>query len=156
MVKKLFVIGILSACIFGVFTQKTFAYSGPGDGTQESPYLINNCVQLGEMNNDKAAHYALFTDIDCSQSKNWAEAINGGYKGFYPVGSADQPFTGSLDGRGHTISALYIDRVDDVSGEGPDDESNVGLFGFTNGATIESLKLANTRVRGYRYVAMLS
>lgn len=155
MKKKLLLLSFLVLSLVSLGSNKTYAFSGPGDGSPEAPYLIANCVQLGEIANDLDASYLLVNDIDCSESKNWGPAINDGYEGFEPMGDDENPFTGSLNGQGHKISNLYIDRADDASGEGPNDETFVGLFGFTSGATIQSVNLENTRVRGYMYVGGL-
>ncbi len=70
-------------------------------------------------------NYRLTADIDASASVN----ENGG-AGFLPIGSTSRPFTGSLNGAGHVIYGLHINR--------PESDS-VGLFGYAVGATIDSL-----------------
>ena len=49
-----------------------------------------------------------------------------------PIGTADNPFSGTFDGRGYTISGL------NYSGE------YAGLFGHVNGGTISNIKLADS------------
>ena len=49
-----------------------------------------------------------------------------------PIGTADKPFSGTFDGRGHTISGL------NYSGE------YAGLFGHVNNGTISNIKLADS------------
>jgi hypothetical protein len=77
-----------------------------GDGTSSNPFLIFDCYDLQAMNNDLDAHYQLNNNIDCSITKNW----NSG-KGFKPIGSDGDPFTGSLNGDGYLIEDLFIDRA---------------------------------------------
>lgn len=48
-----------------------------------------------------------------------------------PIGTPNAPFTGSLEGLGHTVSGVRINSA----------AQYVGLFGNTNGATIENLNL---------------
>ncbi|MBD9061226.1 MAG: hypothetical protein EGR45_04300 [Ruminococcaceae bacterium] len=49
-----------------------------------------------------------------------------------PIGTVDKPFSGTFDGKGHTISGL------NYSGE------YAGLFGYMNGGTISNIKLADS------------
>ena len=56
------------------------------------------------------------------------------------------PFTGTFDGKGYTISDLYINRPL---------EDNVGLFGRTEGATIEDVELKDADITGDDYVGAL-
>jgi len=50
-------------------------------------------------------------------------------------------FSGSLDGNGHTISGLFINRPS---------TSSIGLFGYTNGATISDVALTDINITGLR------
>lgn len=57
-----------------------------------------------------------------------------------PIGTADHPWTGTFDGRGHTISGFNIYSVDN-------DLLNwkyVGLFGYIKNATIKNLRIEGT------------
>ncbi len=61
------------------------------------------------------------------------------------IGTEENPFKGTFDGQGHTISNLTVDLSQTLQG----DENNsankyVGLFGITNGATISNLQLSGT------------
>lgn len=133
------------------------AFSGSGAGTSGDPYVITSCLQLQEMENHLAADYLLGNDIDCSMTNpddsdfddngTWADG-----KGFRPVGDNNDQFTGNFDGGNYTISGLYIDRADDTSGEGPDDESYVGIFGYTSSSTISHFDVVDSKVKGYVYV----
>ena len=79
-----------------------------------------------------SGHYRLTADLDLS-----GISISG-------IGSAANPFTGTLDGQGHSISNLTID-----GGE------NAGLFGVVKGATIKNLQLLNADVKGTENVGTL-
>lgn len=120
-------------------TKSTSAYSGSGEGTPLNPYRILNCEQLQEMQDDLDAHYALYADINCSVSAEWNEGA-----GFIPIGDCWGPgFAGSLDGRGHVISDLFINRPT---------TDRQALFGCTNdGATIQNVGLQNVDITGQRY-----
>ncbi|WP_377299505.1 MBG domain-containing protein [Rhizobium sp. SGZ-381] len=91
---------------------------------------ISNLHQLALMGANLSASYRLVTDIDASET----DASDADYSasgiwastGWVPVGlTGGMQFTGTLDGLGHTISALTINRT----------SGGVGLFGYvgTNG-----------------------
>lgn len=117
-------------------SNKAFAFSGSGSGTSVDPYVITSCALLQEMEDELDADYALGNDFACSSS-------------FTPVGDDSTQFTGTLDGAGFTIDNLEITSSTDY----------VGLFGYTNGATISDLSLTNATVTataaGDVYVATL-
>ena len=75
-----------------------------GSGTEEDPYIIYDVDDLQAMENDLTAYYELANDIDASETSSW----NGG-KGFLPIGQAGY-FTGQLDGKGHKVTDLNINR----------------------------------------------
>ena len=66
--------------------------------------VINTCQQLQDIQNDLNGDYELVRDIDCSDTVNW----NAG-AGFDPIGTGI-PFRGTLDGNGHVINDLFINR----------------------------------------------
>ncbi|MEI8323997.1 MAG: filamentous hemagglutinin N-terminal domain-containing protein, partial [Betaproteobacteria bacterium] len=91
-------------------------------------------TDLQGMNGNLAGHYALGANINASATSGW----NGG-QGFLPSGAGD-PFAGSFDGLGHTISALTIYRLS---------AGTVGLFGYTtSGSVIRNVGLVGASVRG--------
>lgn len=69
-------------------------------------------------------------DIDFSN-------VNGGY--MLPIGTDAHPFSSVYDGQYHTIENMTI-----VGGNAQD----IGLFGYTNGATIKNLTLMHTKISG--------
>ena len=91
-------------------------------------------TDLQGMQGNLSGHYALGSNIDASDTKNW----NSG-KGFSPVGDDSARFNGTFDGLGHTIKNLTINRPD---------AKFVGLFGYTNSATIQNIGLINVDVSG--------
>ncbi len=91
-----------------------------GEGTPENPYLIATAGDLRLIADNPAAHYAIIDNIDAS-------GLN-----FTPI----EQFTGSLDGRGHTISNLSI-----ASGK------QIALFASTGeNARIVDLNITNATV----------
>ena len=81
-----------------------------GSGTAADPYLITNVSELQAIEDDVNANYTLGNDIDASQTTNWNNGA-----GFDPI----DDLGGTLDGAGHSIQELTINRPN---------ETNVGLF----------------------------
>ncbi len=78
-----------------------------GDGSEETPYRIETCQDLQDINNDLDASYVLANDIDCSITSSWNSGA-----GFEPIGSHDNPFLGDLDGDYNTINNLFSNYAD--------------------------------------------
>lgn len=102
-----------------------------GSGVPEDPYLINNAADLNKIRYLPDAHYRLEADIDLS-------AFQTG-EGWEPIGTANTPFTGSMDGNEKTISNLFINRPD---------ERYQGLFGVTDHAELSRLSIRQADVTG--------
>jgi len=114
-----------------------------GNGQGSNGTQIASVDDLQAMADDLSAEYVLVSDINASGS---ASSNNG--SGFEPVGDADTPFTGSLDGNGHTITGLTINR----SGE-----DEVGLFGRVGlDGTVHSVRLEDASVTGGNETGMLA
>jgi M26 IgA1-specific Metallo-endopeptidase N-terminal region len=90
------------------------AFSAYGAGTNGNPYRIATCAQLSEIDNNLSASYVLVRDIDCNSIA-------------FDHLAHTSPFSGTLDGRNHTIYNIDIDAY--------------GLFYETSGATIKNLQL---------------
>ena len=77
----------------------------------------------------------LTADIDL---KNYCHAAEGGKEllSWIPIGNYYNRWKGNMNGQGHTISNLYIKTAQDY----------VGLFGYTDGATIQDLIFDNAKV----------
>ena len=102
-----------------------------GSGTALDPYIINDVADLQAMENDLAAFYELGSDIDASATSGW----NGGL-GFDPI----ILFTGELDGKGSTISGLFINRPT---------EPYVALIGYANAAIVlKNIKMTGVDITG--------
>jgi len=93
---------------------------------------ISTLQQLQDMNNNLAEDYVLIADIDASNTSTWNSGA-----GFEPIGTPDAPFTGTFDGQEHTITGLTIARPNTVA---------VGLFGYSEGATIKNVTLASADI----------
>lgn len=115
-----------------------------GSGTEADPYVISSAAQLQafaalvDAGNTYAGQYvALGADIDLSGVDNWN-----------PIGAEaksdtclDKLFSGTFDGRGHTVSGLKL-RVADAASE-----TNVGLFStLGNTAVVKNLNLTDADI----------
>jgi filamentous hemagglutinin family protein len=115
-------------------TQTTFSGNVTGGATLKTSMLVNTVYDLQNMNNNKAGTYALGRDIDAGITSTW----NGG-AGFLPIG-ASNTFTGNLDGLGHTISGLFINRPSD---------QNVGLVGYlAAGSAVSNVGVIGATITG--------
>jgi len=124
-------------CVFSLLLvpQLCFAQFAGGDGSGGSPYQITSCTQLQAMKDALSSNFILKNDIDCSDTVNWNSGA-----GFLPVGHGffTTPFTGLLDGDGHIIRNLFINRPG---------LQGVGLFGWGKG-TIRKVGLVDVNITG--------
>lgn len=128
--------GSASAVTFTVEREAVPTPTPRPDGSEENPYHIYDEATLRAVENEMDAHYIVIEDF-------------GLVRGWEPLGlgdNADVPFTGSIDGQGHTISGLHIVL---------DDYSNVGLFAINNG-TIENLNLTINEIEGWSEVGAVA
>ncbi|MCM8731056.1 MBG domain-containing protein [Hephaestia sp. GCM10023244] len=103
---------------------------------------ITNAHQLQLMAMVLAADYTLGGNIDASQTGDFVTNPSGMWAGtgFSPIGDSTTPFTGSLDGRGHIVADLTINRPD---------QAIVGLFGALGAISrITDIGLENIAVTG--------
>ena len=117
-----------------------------GSGTSADPYQIDSLpnlywlLQTSSIWND-GLYFEQTSDIDASETSGWNSD-----SGWSPIGNTSIKFTGSFNGKGHVITGLYINRPY---------TNYMGLFGYTNGANIDSLGLEDCDITGYRYVGGL-
>ena len=141
--KRLLTSATLFLCSLLTFAQ----FSGSGSGTENDPYLILNPIQLNQVRNflnQSGVYFKLMADIDLTE---FLEDENPDM-GWQPVGvSGSFAFKGILDGNGHTISGLWINRPN---------TDYVGLFGYTYRATIKNLNVEDASIKGKQYVGVLS
>lgn len=96
--------------------------------------VIRNVNQLQAMSNSLNAKYVLAQDIDASATSGWNSGA-----GFAPIGSSLSRFTGVLEGLGHSINGLSINRPT---------TTGVALLGFAQNAFIKNIGLSNASIRG--------
>ncbi len=126
-----------------------------GSGTAEDPYQIANGAQLARfaaivngtdgMARNTAACGKLTADIllnDISDWETWDESTEG-LNSWTPIGSGSQPFTGTLDGDGHSVSGIYINSTAEYQGL-------VGVLG--SGGTLQNLGVKASYIKGGYHV----
>ena len=137
---------LLSAAMFLCCVATTFAqFSGSGSGTENDPYLILNPIQLSQMRNflnQSGVYFKLMANINVEEfiEDEWST------QGWMPIGTSSTPFKGVLDGNGKSISGLWINRPN---------TNYVGLFAYTNGATIKDLSINANSIKGKSYVGIV-
>lgn len=107
-----------------------------GEGTKESPYQIkspSDLIKLASLTNSgkltETFYFCMTNNIDMTEIA------------FTPIGNKNYSFYGNFDGNGFVIKGLTIDS-----------SSEVGLFGYTNGATICNIGIEEADFRSTNYV----
>ncbi|WP_302525561.1 GLUG motif-containing protein [Phocaeicola barnesiae] len=83
----------------------------------------------------------LTADIELNNTtgwENWSES-NAPANTWTPIGNSSQPFTGTLDGAGHSVSGIYINS-------GTDYQGLVGVLG--SGGTLQNLGVKASYIKG--------
>jgi uncharacterized repeat protein (TIGR02543 family) len=111
---------------------------------------IRTWRDLGAIRDNLSARYILMNNLGPATAgyiELAGETANQG-KGWEPIGTADDQFTGSFDGQGYEIEDLFINRPD---------QSYVGLFGEVGqeGVT-KNVGVVNVTVIGNDYVGGLA
>jgi filamentous hemagglutinin family protein len=107
----------------------------------ENYQVIQNLNQLQTINQNLSGNYVLGQDIDATRTRDWHQGagfVPLGGNTVYGVGWANF-FTGKLDGLGHRIDGLHIQRPD---------RWGVGLIGAASGATVQNIGLSNIDITG--------
>ena len=90
---------------------------------------VEDVEQLQKINTNLGGNYALRNSIDATSTEQ---------KNFISIGSDGNAFTGKFDGIDYNIFGLTINS----------NKSNTGLFGETNGATINNVTLVGGKITG--------
>ncbi|MFY4797240.1 GLUG motif-containing protein, partial [Aliarcobacter butzleri] len=123
-----------------------------GLGTSAKPYTITNWTQLQNINNSniltKNYYFNLLNDLSnqTSDYTNLASSTANGGLGWDSIGyNSSNAFNGVFDGKGFTISDLYINRPN---------QDYIGLFGITNSG-VKNLGLVDVDITGKHQVGGL-
>ncbi len=117
---------LASLLLLALFLPVNVKASEDVEGTAPVKNEITNITHLESIHEDLSGDYIMTDNIDAKGQE------------FNPIGNSTHPFTGSIDGRGHLISDLYIDEK----------SNNTGLFGYTKNALIKDLGVKNGHVKG--------
>ena len=107
-------------------------------------YVVNSAEGLAQVFEDAAADgdndvdVVLSGDIDLSAISLFSTEKRSNW---IPVGSSEEPFTGTFDGRGHTIKNLSL-----VETEAKEGKAYIGFFGYAKNATIKNVTFENVYI----------
>jgi hypothetical protein len=104
-----------------------------GDGSEADPFWVRTLDDLNAMGREENLdkHYIQMNDIDASDS---FELQNG--SGFQPIGTREQPFSGSFDGNGYIITALFVHNQRSSN-------NATGFFGYVKNGLIKNVTIDN-------------
>lgn len=129
------------------------AFAG-GSGTAEDPYQIADGAQLAKLaqdvnggNNYAGTYFVLTADILLNDISNWTSwnENTAPTNTWTPIGNSSQPFTGTLDGDGHSVSGIYISTA-----------NYQGLVGYLGeGGTLQNLGVKASYIKGSNVVGGL-
>jgi filamentous hemagglutinin family protein len=123
----------------------TFTLFEDGFGTSDDAYEITNWTQLQNINNSNILtqnyYFSLLNNLSSTTSDytDLASSTANSGAGWNPIGDNTDKFTGTFDGANKTIDSLFINRPT---------ENYIGLFGFTNAATIKNIGVTNVDITG--------
>jgi len=139
---------LYSFAIAITFSQFTFAQTATpptiGDGSIGSPYEIttlDNLYWITQNTTEWDKHYVQTTNIDATSTTSWDSGA-----GFSSIGNNSTQFTGSYNGKGHTVDALFINRPSDYY---------LGLLGYIDNAMIDSVGVTNVNISAGQYAGGL-
>ncbi len=127
-----------------------------GRGTKKRPFKIEKAAQLAGLaqlvNQGESLagkYFELVNDIQLNSKEDWEKWVDNNIQppfAWTPIGTDEHPFKGTFDGKGHTISYLFTNRL----------SANRGLFGcVADGAIVQSLNVTDTYVQGSKNVGVL-
>jgi hypothetical protein len=96
---------------------------------------------LDDTRGNLGGSYTLMNDMDSTTAgyEELASSRANEGKGWQPIGTYDDQFTGSFDGQGYEIRDFFIERAD---------ESGVGLFGDIGSGVIKNIGVVSVTVTG--------
>ena len=119
------------------------------DGSADHPYVITNAAGLDllaqRVNGGEDYYFKYFklmNDIAYPYATDW-DAADSQENNFTRIGTGPEPFYGTFDGQGHTISGIRIYSSDYCQ----------GLFGCINEGCVRNVTLADARITGKDIVA---
>jgi len=122
--------------IYGTDTNNEGPSYASGSGTIDDPYEVSSIDDLKEVGENLDKHFLQINDIDLT-------TVNP----LTPIGTSDNPFTGTYNGNEYNISNLEIIST----------SNNVGLFGYIGtGSAIKNVNLVEPNINiSVKYVGSL-
>ncbi|MEE4175997.1 MAG: T9SS type A sorting domain-containing protein [Bacteroides sp.] len=111
-----------------------------GDGSPENPFQVATPEHLNSVRYFPLAHYKQIADIDLGVSP-WNE---GG--GWISIGNDYEPFRGSFNGNGFTISNMTINQPQNLY---------LGLFGFVVEGLLMNVSIESATITGQSFGGIL-
>ncbi len=120
-----------------------------GYGTSGDPYQVSTPGQLNAIRLQLTSYFILTADIDMTEATSSGGLYWNGGSGFEPIGAltTSLSFRGHLDGNGHSIKGLFINRPS---------TDYVALFNSVNGGSVKDLALIDVDITGRSYTGALS
>lgn len=116
-------------------------------------YSIDNAadlIQLAEDINSGKSYPKVVLNADITINRDVlsedGKLNSGTFTAWTPIGTDSNPFTGTFDGQGHTISGLYIKG----------DSSYQGLFGVLSGAIVYNVTVEDSYIYGNSYIGAIA
>ena len=132
MKRTLLILCALLAMAYSAGTQAQNVWDGTvagsfagGSGTAEDPYQIADGAQLAKLaqdvnggNNYAGTYFVLTADILLNDTTNWTSwnESTAPANSWTPIGSDANPFKGTLDGDGHSVSGIYVNSNEHYQG----------------------------------------
>ena len=130
MKRTLLILCALLAMAYSAGTQAQNVWDGTvagsfagGNGTAEDPYLIADGAQLARFasmvnSGQRSINGKLTADIELNDTTNWTSwnESTAPANSWTPIGNSSQPFTGTLDGDGHSVSGIYVNSNEHYQG----------------------------------------
>lgn len=123
--------------------------------------LNNLSKYVREGNETSGMTYTLTKDIVVNAQNFDMDSDFSSLETFIPIGSKEYPFKGKFNGNNKKISGLYLDadKIDNFYNFGKVEEEKIdiytGLFGYTNGASIENLTIENSYSKGEKCIGLV-
>ena len=112
-----------------------------GKGTEKDPYIIYNIEGMDKLASDVNSGTAYSsTFFELGADITYDKTVTNNYT---PIGNINNLFSGTFDGKGHTISGIRISDTD--GGE------HKAIFGFVEG-TVKNLVVSDCRIEAYKNI----
>ena len=138
--KKLFVSLLCAVMLVTFMPSMAFAETLANDTAVISIHSEDELKKIGiETDYPLDGNYVLADDITLS-NENWMP-IGPGIRAGSGFTTASKPFTGTFDGKGHTISGMKVSIA-----ESQNTDYALGLFGIVSGGTVKNFNLENVSI----------